>query len=92
MPRSGKSKGRGKGGRQIQIPSLQNAPLTHKPPEPTQLPTPASTPAVSKARMTPTFFEGVRSFSGMRRELEAIAESLEDGGEDGEEDEGVEMA
>ncbi|KAF8422322.1 hypothetical protein BGX38DRAFT_1147310 [Terfezia claveryi] len=38
--------------------------------------------------MTPTFFEGVRSFSDMRRELEEIAESLEDG----EEDEGVERA
>ncbi|KAF8435191.1 hypothetical protein BGX38DRAFT_1275197 [Terfezia claveryi] len=82
------SKGRGKGGRQIQIPSLQNAPPTHKTLEPIQLPTPASTPAVSKIRMTSTFFEGVRSFSSMRTELEEIAESLEDG----EEDEGVERA
>ncbi|KAF8420461.1 hypothetical protein EV426DRAFT_576400 [Tirmania nivea] len=84
MPQSGKSKrGRGKGGRQIQGPSLQNAP-----PEPIQLPTLASTSAVSNIRMTPTFFEGVRSFSGVRRELEEIAKSLEDR----EEEEGEERA
>ncbi|KAF8457385.1 hypothetical protein BGX38DRAFT_1157806 [Terfezia claveryi] len=75
MPSSGKSKR--KGGRQIQVPSLQNAPPTCKTLEPTQLPTPASTPAVSKIGRTPTIFEGVSSFNVVRRELEVIAEGPE---------------
>ncbi|KAF8415347.1 hypothetical protein EV426DRAFT_665610 [Tirmania nivea] len=88
MPRSGKSKGgKGKGGRQIQVPSFQNAPPTHKTPEPTQLPTPANTPAVLKIKTAPKsiFFgpaKGIERFRDMetvRRDLEVITEGTEVG-------------
>ncbi|RPB23560.1 hypothetical protein L211DRAFT_849546 [Terfezia boudieri ATCC MYA-4762] len=75
MPRSGKtrkSKGKGKGGRQIQIQSLDKAPPTRKTPEPTQLPTPAGTPAVSRRSKAPTSLEGMRSLSDMKNERESL--------------------